>query len=74
MNAPHPSKGDAPGKIRSLACCVCGERCRGRQWWNRDTGWGICVSCADWCAAREPADEHRENYGERGVHYAIAEG
>ena len=28
-----------------LTCACCGERARGRQWWNRDTGYGVCSRC-----------------------------
>lgn len=66
-------------KITYLYCAVCGACTRGRQWHNRDTGFGLCPSCADWLT-RAPEigrgrgqgpDEMRRNYGERGVHYCI---
>lgn len=60
--------------VRWLNCACCGERCRGRQWWNRDTGWGLCAACIDYTAERVPPEEHRSCYGERGVHYDVAEG
>ena len=64
---------EAPS-IRTLTCCCCGEYTRGRQWWNRDTGYGLCPSCADWLAdGRETPEEMRNRYGERGTHYAINE-
>ena len=31
---------------RRLECCCCGESAGvWAQWWNRDTGYGICASC-----------------------------
>jgi hypothetical protein len=59
--------------VRWLTCCVCGERCRGRQWWNRDTGYGLCEACADGITRSQSAEEHRQCYGIRGVHFAIPE-
>jgi len=56
-------------------CCCCGEATRGRQWHNRDTGFGICPRCVDWILARgkEQPEEILANYGVRGVHYAVEE-
>lgn len=57
---------------QSLRCCCCGESTVGRQWSNRDTGYGLCVPCADWLPTRGTTDaEMHELYGIRGVHYAI---
>ena len=65
---------------RNLTCCCCGAATRGRQWWNRDTGYGLCSKCAAWVSTRKPfsslshmsAEEMRENYGVAGVHYNLA--
>lgn len=54
------------GPVRNLVCCCCGDRCRGRQWWNRDTGFGVCVRC--W---QQNPDERL--YGKPGVHHSIDE-
>lgn len=59
--------------INRLTCCCCGQVTRGRQWWNRDTGYGVCPKCADFIAERETPEEMASAYGERGVHYAIAD-
>lgn len=64
------------GPVRRLTCSCCGEGTRGRQWWNRDTGYGLCVKCADWIKTRKEgkyydADEFRRSYGEKGVHWGI---
>lgn len=54
--------------IRRLTCCCCGEQVHGRQWWNRDDGYGVCVRCA----TAEPLEETRERlYGRRGEHWGL---
>ena len=58
-------------KIINLICCCCNANIRGRQWWNRDKGYGLCSSCAEWIAETETAKEMRSNYGVRGKHYDI---
>jgi hypothetical protein len=58
---------------RRLICAVCGAGCLGRQWYNRDKGFGLCVACACHLAneTRETAESIRDMFGVRGVHYAI---
>ncbi len=56
---------------RPLTCCVCGAGTQGRQWWNRDTGYGICVPCADQQAERMGPLEHKDYYGIRGIHFDL---
>lgn len=60
---------------RWLSCCVCGTGTRGRQWWNRDTGFGLCEGCADdprIIGASEAAQREAQSlYGTRGTHYAL---
>lgn len=65
-------------RVRRLTCCCCGAATRGRQWHNRDTGFGLCADCADWIQTRplrntdRPTDEEmQQTYGIRGVHYDI---
>ena len=58
---------------RSLFCSCCGGWTTGRQWHNRDRGYGVCLSCVEWMEKRgTDADEIRRNYGTRGVHFDIA--
>ena len=59
--------------IRSLECCCCGSATKGRQWHNRDTGYGLCVACAEWMIA-EKRDNPKELAGERGVHWDVSQG
>jgi hypothetical protein len=40
------------------------------QWFNQDTGYGLCEPCADWIEQRSGADYLAETYGQRGVHIA----
>lgn len=62
---------DIDKPVRELTCCCCGERCLGRQWWNRDKGFGFCESCADRISNRESEEYMRECYGVKGVHYYV---
>jgi len=63
---------EAAKPVRSLECCCCGAGTRGRQWWNRDTGYGLCEGCAERLPSRGvPAEEMRDLYGIRGVHYDL---
>ena len=64
---------EAKPPLRRLTCCCCGESTRGRQWRNRDTGYGLCDACIPYCARRQTGEDMRSNYGESGVHYAITE-
>ena len=64
--------------IKRLTCCCCGTGTRGRQWHNRDTGYGLCESCADWIRTRQDgkhydAAEFERCYGRKGEHYAVDE-
>jgi len=73
-------------RARNLTCACCGQSTRGRQWWNRDTGYGVCPRCADDNTKRYGeglAADTKENpcsqtthalYGVRGYHFAVAEG
>ncbi|RMF14659.1 MAG: hypothetical protein D6757_05905 [Alphaproteobacteria bacterium] len=56
-----------------LECCCCGQPTLGRQWWNRDTGYGLCARCGDEIIAREGAEEAQKMAGERGVHWDVRE-
>lgn len=61
-------------KIKDLTCCCCGNRTKGRQWWNRDTGFGLCTPCSVSISKKEDKEEMKNCYGEEGFHYAIDEG
>ena len=69
------SKSDVVAKYRlpviHLTCSCCGGSTRGRTWHNRDSGFGLCQSCAVWIAGRETAEDMKKCYGTAGVHYNI---
>lgn len=57
---------------KPLICCCCGGDAPTReQWWNRDTGYGLCGTCARMIQARPDydADDFRRNYGDEGIHW-----
>lgn len=62
--------------IRRLLCCVCGAVTRGRQWHNRDIGFGLCERCADapkvYASATDNDGSMERLYGRRGEHYCVA--
>lgn len=58
-------------KVIYLTCCCCGDETKGRQWHNRDTGFGLCDKCADWISRRESETHMRSNYGVKGTHYKL---
>ncbi len=58
--------------IRALECCVCGSGTRGRQWWNRDTGYGVCPSCVAYVRSKgETEAEIKDLYGVEGIHWGV---
>lgn len=59
---------------RSLECCCCGGGLKGRQWHNRDDGYGLCSNCIDYCARGETVESFESCYGLRGIHFDIEGG
>lgn len=57
---------------RTLTCCCCGESTRGRQWWNRDIGFGVCPPCVVF-VRRKGETQIQSLYGIAGVHYDVKE-
>ena len=55
----------------ALSCACCGEYCRGKQWWNRDDGYGVCAQCFREEVARSGQIEAERLYGVPGVHHSI---
>lgn len=53
--------------IVRLECCCCGDSTMGRQWFNRDTGYGLCVSCVEFCNA----GQNESCYGIQGYHFGL---
>ena len=54
-------------KVQTLICCCCGDSTKGRQWFNRDQGYGLCPDCIIDCHAQGSNDA----YGVEGVHYNL---
>lgn len=60
--------------VRSLRCNCCGGDTRGRQWRNRDTGYGMCLDCITFVRKRGmPETEIRDLYGFEGIHWGVNE-
>jgi len=57
--------------IRRLTCCCCGASTIGRQWWNRDTGFGLCADCIPFVHNAQTAADMVSSYGEHGIHYDL---
>ncbi len=55
----------------NLICACCGNTAPAlKQWWNRDTGFGVCGRCVAWQLARgEKPETIKDHYGESGVHW-----
>lgn len=59
-------------QVRTLTCCCCGEQTRGRQWHNRDLGYGMCGKCIAWVRARGMSEaEIRDLYGIEAIHFNV---
>ena len=73
-NVPYEAlKPMPPVPIKELECCCCGRETLGRQWWNMDTGFGLCVKCADRFSKSEHAHDMKKSHGNLGFHYATSE-
>jgi hypothetical protein len=57
--------------IRHLTCACCGAETKGRQWHNRDKGYGVCSDCIETMKRRETPEHLLECYGYEGVHYNV---
>lgn len=57
--------------LRELTCCCCGELTIGRQWWNRDKGYGHCDACTLRYDKETKEFEENECFGIKGYHYFI---
>lgn len=61
-------------RTRNLICCTCGRHTRGRQWWNRDKGFGLCDDCITINhVADVPLGATARSFGVRGVHWGLVE-
>ena len=55
----------------TLTCCCCNQATKGKQWFNRDKGYGLCKKCWDWIAETQSGEEMRSSYGIKGIHCGI---
>ncbi|MFP3637562.1 hypothetical protein [Paraburkholderia sp. SIMBA_054] len=67
----HPTA--SVGPIKRLVCCCCSGEAFGRQWWNRDTGYGLGKCCIDFASRGVSEEEMKSSYGVRGIHYDVPE-
>lgn len=66
----HRHVDSAMSPVNYLTCCCCGNETLGRQWWNRDTGYGLCNRCFKINGITEKTTYH-EYFGQRGIHWDI---
>lgn len=60
------------GKTINRICACCGESAPScGQWWNRDTGYGVCPRCFVASLNREGWEESIRLYGKPGIHHSI---
>jgi hypothetical protein len=80
----HQGKPCEPGLglLKRMSCSCCGAWCTGRQWHNRDQGFGLCGDCVKWLRSpkhsdgqtpRESEEEIRRCYGIEGIHFNVFE-
>ena len=65
-------------KRKTCACCGAYAG-KWPQWFNQDTGYGLCAACVVWIKNRRPfggpaitTEEFESIYGKPGVHYEEA--
>ena len=56
--------------MKRLRCSVCGAAAYGKQWWNRDKGYGICMKCVELVLEKEGKEALVRGYGHAGIHYS----
>lgn len=57
--------------LQTLSCNCCGGAGRGRQWWNRDDGYGICGSCGLEQMQRYGLEQVELDNGKIGVNWFL---
>lgn len=55
-----------------MQCASCGGEAKGKQWWNRDKGYGVCPRCVfrQLMNGTTP-EEIYSNYGKEGRNYHL---
>jgi hypothetical protein len=63
------------GMIFDLVCAVCGGPAPARkQWWNRDTGFGVCPGCFVLVTEKQGLEEAVLCFGHPDVHHSLVDG
>ena len=59
--------------IKTLYCACCGGMTKGRQYWNQDTGYGICPKCVEWIKNKsaDGVEYVNQAYGKEGYNYNV---
>ena len=57
--------------LTTMCCCCCSGVTAGRQWWNRDDGYGFCERCAMEIIPNVQDAELTRDYGVRGYHFDV---
>jgi hypothetical protein len=57
------------GPLVTLECCCCGGEAKGRQWYNRDKGYGLCSNCVEKVYGSLTPEQMESAQGIEGVHY-----
>lgn len=59
-------------KIKNLECATCGGFAPAfKQWWNRDTGYGVCARCYSESVQKYGEEVSIDYFGQSGVHHSI---
>lgn len=62
-------------KIKNLICATCGCSAPAyKQWWNRDTGYGVCARCYIESVQRHGEEVSIDYFGRPGIHHSIVKG
>lgn len=59
--------------MQTLICSCCGGSAKGKQWHNRDTGYGLCTKCVPFVIDRTAPEVMESSYGIEGIHYFAPE-
>lgn len=71
MTTDNPRDPALEQPVKRLECCCCGNGTKGRQWHNRDRGFGLCVPCIPFVSRGQTPQEVEACYGRKGVHYGV---
>lgn len=64
-------KGTTNTKIKTLTCNCCGNYTKGRQWFNRDTGYGLCLRCGEEQEIKYSKEIVQDWAGIKGINWGV---